>query len=371
MSSPRRHLIDGVLMGLFIVRIALPGLPVVLPLGDIAAIVLILLTWLRPREIKSPVINNYVLYCILLVLYMVFTSLINDVDFIRRLIKIVVLLLVAGAIAARKVDLISGLRGIAIALFINIPLFFSGLTPDTYDGYLTGVLGDKNIAGLFYAVISLLVLMITRSTVLRIIILVSAFIALGLTGSRAGLAAFGFALVWLVLASRLKTFGKLLLGTVLYSAYVYINDNFSHVGDFSNRVGSDALRSRIDAAAEAKTLSAPWYGSGLGESQVYIGNHLWFFHNSYLALIVEGGVILLIAIVGLYAIVGLRLFQPKITNRAAIYIETATVALLLCAVRLGEVFFTLPGFLIIGIGLSLAVTYQLQRRKELSLIGTA
>lgn len=355
MSSPRRHFIDGVLMGLFIVRITVPGIPAALPLGELAAIALILLAALRPNTLKSSILNNFLLFGAFLGVYLVLISLVSDVDFIKRILKIAMLFLLAGAIAAQKIDLVSGLRGIAIALFINIPLFFSGLTPDTYNGYLTGVIGDKNVAGLYYSVIPLLVLMISQKVSLRLLIIVSSIVALVLTGSRSSLAAFGFALMWLLLAPKLRTFGKIILGIVLLPLYFYINDNFAQFADFNNRIGSDQLRARIDAASELKTFSGPWYGSGLGESQVFIEGARWYFHNSYLALIVEGGYVLLIAIVGLYAVVGLRLFQPKINNRLAVYIETATVALLLCAVRLGEVFFTIPGFLILGIGLAIPI----------------
>lgn len=343
-------------MGLFIVRIPIPGFSFFYP-GDVAAILLLCLVAFRTQSVKSPILKNYIVFATVVLIFLFLISLVNEVDPLRRLFKLTILFLLAGAIAARKIDLIAGLTGLSVALLINIPLFFSGLTPDTYAGKLTGVIGDKNVAGLYYAVIPLLALMISKNMILRILIILSAFTALVLTGSRSSLAAFAFGLLWLFLAPRLKTFGKLILGLILLPIYIWINDNFSQVAEFSDRVGSDALRSRIDAASFAKTEAAPWYGMGLGESQVNIDGKIWFFHNSFLALLIEGGFPLLIAIVGLYAVLGLRLFQPKIINPVATYLETATVALLLCALRLGEVFFTFPGFLIVGIGLSLSIAY--------------
>lgn len=343
-------------MGLLIVRVPIPGFSFFYP-GDVAAILLLCLVAFRTQSVKSPTLKNYIVFATVLLTYLLLISLINEVDPIRRLFKLTILFLLAGAIAARKIDLIAGLTGLSVALLINIPLFFSGLTPDTYAGKLTGVIGDKNVAGLYYAVIPLLALMISKNMILRILIILSAFTALVLTGSRGSLAAFAFALLWLFLAPRLRTFGKLILASILLPIYVWINDNFSQVADFSDRVGSDALRSRIDAASFAKTEAAPWYGMGLGESQVNLDGKIWFFHNSYAALLVEGGIPLLIAIIGLYLVVGLRLFQPKILNPVATYLETATVVILLCSLRLGEVFFTFPGILIIGLGLSLSITY--------------
>lgn len=366
MSSPHKHPIDGIFMALFIFRIPAPGIPAILPLGDVAAILLVVIAVFRPVTQKHPISKIYMIYATGIVLFSMLISLINEVDPVRRLLKVIELFALAGTIAARKIDLIAGLRGLAIALFVNIPLFFSGLTSDNYGGKLTGVLADKNVAGLFYAVIPLLVLMITKNVALRLLIIISAAGALYLTGSRSSLAAFGFALLWLAIAPRLRTFGKLVLGAILLPIYFWVNDNFAQFGEYADRVGSDALRARIDAASLAKTIQAPWYGLGLGQSQVNIDGKLWFFHNSYWALIAEGGYPLLIAIVGLYAVIGLRLFQPKILNPVSVYIETATVAIYLCAIRLGEVFFTIPGFLVIGVGLSLAIAFTTNQLAERS-----
>jgi hypothetical protein len=349
--APPRHIIDGVLMALFIFRIALPGLPETLPLGDAAAALLVVLALFRPSRYPSPAGGWYTAVCVFLLGFLVLSSLINDADFVRRLIKIVILMALGGVIASGRVDISSGLRGLGIALVINVPLYYLGLTPDKYAGSMTGFLGDKNVAGMYYAVLPFLLLTLVKRVWVKWSVLVVGLVAVGLTGSRASMGAYGIAVIWLFFSPRLKTFGKMVLGAVLFSVYEYIQVNFAQAGDFSNREGSDLLRARIDDAAQAKVDITPWFGGGLGEGQVQLSGLTWFFHNSYLALVAEGGIVVLITVVGLYAVVGLRLFRPKIDAQNAVLVSAATVSLLLVSFRLGEVFFTIPGFLILGIGL--------------------
>ncbi|MBK5237604.1 MAG: O-antigen ligase family protein [Actinomycetales bacterium] len=340
-------------MALFVVRIPLPGLLATFPLGDLAAVLLVVIALLRPTKESRPIPAWYVVFFALLMLFLIMSSTANEVDWAKRCIKIVTLAALAALIASGRVDLISGLRGLSLALLINIPLFFLGLTPDFYGGALTGYIGDKNIAGFYYTVVPILLLAFTDRAWQRWAIISLSFGAVTLTGSRSSIAAYGFALLWLLFSRRLNTLGKIVLGAILFFVYQFINDNFAQIGEFTSRVGSDLLRLRIDEASQAKVDMAPWYGLGLGQSQVQLQGSTWFFHNSYLALIVEGGLVVAIAIVGLYAVVGLQLFQPKIQSFHARVIEAATVAVFLCALRLGEVFFTLPGFLVIGMGLLL------------------
>jgi hypothetical protein len=191
------------------------------------------------------------------------------------------------------------------------------------------------------------------------------------------MAAYAAALVWLAVASRGNWWAKIGTGAALYAAFLYASDNLAHLGQFAAREGSDEFRAQIDAATFAKVDITPWYGMGLSEATARIANGTrWFFHNSYAALYVEGGVVMTVVVLALYGGVLIALARrgrgglggagslwawlnapaaemdsqrrfPRLAVAAAIG------AVLLCALRLGEVFIAQVGFLVVGVGLAL------------------
>ena len=340
-------------MGLFVVRTAVPGIPLVLPVNEVAAMVLVVLAVFRRPTRSLSSVSWFLPLCALLLGFLVVESIVNDVPLVKRAGSIAILMLLALFIAGGRIDVVSGLKGLAVALALNIGLFYLGIAPNQYGGVLTGFLQDKNAAGLYYAVVPLLFLVIVSRPWHRVAVIALACLAVVLTDSRTSMAAMACALIWLVVGGRFGKVFKVGLGVALYLAFQYVNDNFSQIGRYSDRFGSDALRGRIDAAAEAKAAATAWYGSGLGEATVTSQGLEWFFHNSYLALWVEGGVVMLVAVLAMYLLGGFGWFTGRPATRASGCVEAATVALLLCATRIGEAFLTSPGFLIIGVGLAL------------------
>lgn len=345
-------MIDAALAMVFVVRIGIPG-PIVLPYSDLAALVLIGIAAFRRPQRSLLSTSWYVYLMTILLVYLAVVAVVNDIDPVRRLTRFAILAVLAGFIASKRIDLRSVMAGVGVGLVVNTVLFYAGLAPDDYAGLLTGFLQDKNRAGLYFAVIPLLMLVVVRPLWARIIILIMGGVGLYLTDSRTSMAAFAVAVIWLFATPRLGGWARVALAAALYWAFSWAEGNLAEVGKYAARSGSDMLRARIDAAAEVKVSEAPWYGLGVGEGEVSVQGAQWLFHNSYLVLIAEGGWVMLLCVVALFLAVG---FGAGARARAArtsqvVAIEAATIAILLCATRLGEVFFTLPAFLLIGAGL--------------------
>ncbi|MBP1326232.1 hypothetical protein JOF28_001464 [Leucobacter exalbidus] len=359
---PAKHsarIIDAVLMGFIIMRIDAPFLPVSVPLAQVAMIVLLFTASFRRPTRSLERVRWFPIVALLLLAYLMTVSLVQDVDFVRRLGNIALLLTVSGFLASGRIDVVSALKGLGGALVINAALFYAGIAPNTYGGVLTGYLADKNAAGLVYGISALLCSLTTRRAWLRLIILAAGAGALVLTDSRTSMAAYGLAAIWLFLAPRLGLAFQALLGAALAASFAWLDQNLAESGSYAvTRAGSDALRDRIDAATDIKVAETPWYGGGLGEANTEVEGLFWFFHNSYDALIAEGGYPALIGVVALYVLVGFGLLNQRRRSYASAVTGAATLFALLAATRLGEVFFAPIGFVLLGVGLALIVEHD-------------
>lgn len=253
-------------------------------------------------------------------------------------------------LASGRLDPRSAVTGAFTALVVNIPLFYAGLVPDSYGGALTGLIGDKNVAGLAYAVVGLLMVWVTRRPSTRAIIITVAIAASWLTESRTSIAALLGGLAWYALAPRLPSIGRWLLGGVIAILVSILAEDYSQVGRFSDRKGSDLLRSRIDTASELRVEETGFWGQGLGEAYVILDDRTWFFHNSYWSAFVEGGWPWTIFLVAVTVLLVIRPFG-RTAPADHFAVQGAGVALLICATRLGEVFYT--NFWALAIGVSL------------------
>lgn len=360
---------DALLMSLFVVRTDLLG--VGFTINDLAGLALVVLAMFR-RPVRSlQGVRWYLWICAVILSYLALVALLTGLTAadITRFGRITIMMLLAAFIASGRIDIVSGLKGFTVGLLANIPLFYAGLAPDEYGGLLTGFLGDKNVAGLTYAVMTVLLLVLANRTSVRIFIVAAGAGAVVLTDSRTSIAALAAAMIWLVISRYLGAFFRVILAGLLYWAFVFVETNFSQVGDYAKRSGSDELRERIDAASLEKTIEAPWYGHGLGQATAEVAGDTWFFHNAYWGLITEGGYPLLVLFLALIAFAGFQFFAKGPASLDARIIEAATVVILLCAFRLGEVFITQPTFIMIGLGLSIAArrheAWKLERHQEL------
>lgn len=272
-------------------------------------------------------------------------------DWTRRLLRLVAMTALIYVIAVGQIHLRSAIIGYSTALLFNAVLFFAGLAPDTYGGYLTGYLGDKNFAGLVHAIFALLVMTALIKRWQQITVLIVSSFLLWETGSRTSLAALLFAYLWIMLAPRLIPAAKVALLGVFWWAIGFITEDFADASVFGDRTGTDALRARIDEMSWAKVQQTGFFGQGLGEAYVYdfAGERTWFFHNSYWSAFVEGGWIWAIGVVAVTLLVAV---QPLSSNkRQSLYQfvgQGLGIALLICALRLGEVFYTLPWAICMG-----------------------
>ena len=353
-SPHSARVIDALLMGLLVVRLPAPGLSV--PTAQVAVLVLLAISlFRRPTRSLAPV-AWYPLGCLALLTFCALESRLNGIAPDRRLVNLATLMLMAAFLASGRIDIGSALKGLATALALNVVLFQAGLAPDEYGGKLTGLLADKNPAGLFYAVVPLLFTLVTRRRWLRVAVLAAGATGVVLTDSRTTMAAYAAALVWLAVSPRLGRGFQLVSAAGLAVAFQWANSNLAEIGGYaSERSGSDALRARIDAAATLKAQGAPWYGRGLGAATVQLDGNDWFFHNSYEALRVEGGVVMLLVVLVAYCVsaLGLPGRRPEpVTSHEARAVFAATLVVLMCATRLGEVFLAPIGLFLVGVGLA-------------------
>ncbi|WCC80123.1 zinc ABC transporter permease [Cutibacterium equinum] len=309
--------------------------------------------FVRPT-VKVRGLGFYALLWAFLLLWVVGVSIHQGQPWAQRSFRWLLLILFSVCLAQGRLLWRSFVAGYAISLiFINIPANFTPLRSPGYEGLLLGFLGDKNVAGMVYAVVGILVLAVVRTTISRVLVFLVFSAALFATGSRTSMMAFAAGCVWVFIRSRLALTFRLLLVLVGWLGIRYVEDNFAEVGVFSDRAGTDWFRETINVATAAKIQASPWYGSGLGTAWVYVlDDRRMLFHDSYAALRVESGIPLLVAVVGLFLFVvwGLADQRTVVSDEQRV-VEGAAVAILVCAWKLGEVFFTVPAFIVIGISL--------------------
>ena len=331
-----------------------PGLPVALPFAEVVMILLIGCALFGRHRFDQSRFMPLILVAGAALVALIIASELHDVDWSRRGTRIALLAIFVVCLAVGRLNARSIILGLSLGLVINAALFYLGLAPDTYGGVLTGWVGDKNVAGLLLVAVPFLLLpFISRTWMVPVVVVLGGWL-LFLTGSRTSLTAFAIALLWAVLSPRRHARLRAGFLALAFWFFTWLEDNFARAFIFEDRDGTDLLRSRIDEAARLKTeIALPW-GLGAGESRVLLGSEQeFFFHDSYLALLVEGGWIFAISIVLIYVIIGFRPFTTLRRTPAIISCEAAVIALLFCALKLGEVFITIVGALVLGVTLAL------------------
>ena len=325
---------------------AVPG--VGLPYNQVVIIVIVLYALIKQPVYELGKFQNLAFATFAALGYVSFVSLTHEsssgaFDWQRRLLRLLLATLLIWIIASGRIHIRSAIVGYITALLVNVPLYYAGLTPDNYKGYLTGHLLDKNVSGLAYCVFGLLALALARRRAEIILTIIIFATILWLTGSRTSMAAFSMGIIWIVLAKRLPVWGRLVLGLLIYLALGILTEDYSQSSRFGDRAGSDWFRAQIDVASQVKVENTGIFGRGLGEAYVYLhhDNKVWLFHNSYWSALVEGGWPWMLLVVGITVFCLVRPFSNASRwSRDEVYIQGAGVALLVCAQRLGEVFYT-------------------------------
>ncbi len=343
-GEPTR-LLEFLLGAVMLFAWAPPGAPSFLSVGLAAVAALVALATVRrpvdPLGGPGGSLGWLVPFLLGLLAYLTVVSITTPDDSLggwpKRALRLVLVLAYLVAVVGGRLHYPSLVRGAAAGLLGNAVLFFAGVAPAPYGQYLSGYLLDKNQAGLSYTVVGLLLLGLVdgRRRQLAVVALTGALV--WATGSRTSIAALVCGLAWFTLRPYLGTAGRLALVAAFFGAVQFVESRFSRVGVFVDRDGSDAFRQRIDDASMVKLDSAPFQGLGLGESWVDLEGRAYLFHNSYWAALVEGGWVLLAAYLFLTALViGVR--SRGAPGSPWLGAQAANIAVLVCALRLGEVF---------------------------------
>lgn len=332
------------------------GLP--LPFNQVVMVVIILLALTRRPQVGLGRLQMLVPLLVIGMFYVGMISMFADpsefaFDWKRRLIRLTLTAVLLMVLASGRIDFRSGLAGLGAGMLFNAFAFYSGFAPDYYGGYLSGFFEDKNVAGMAYAVFGVLMLAVVERRWARVLLVLLIGVLVWETGSRTSIAALAAGVGWIVLAPKLSVLGRWLLGIAIVIGVAQVAEDYSQIGVFSDREGSDLLRGRIDAASEVKAHDAGFFGSGLGEAYVVFDDDpgkAWLFHNSYWTALVEGGWPWLLIVLVVTVVFALRPFTREL-SRQEIVAQAATVTTLICAWRLGEVLFTLQWALVIAIAL--------------------
>lgn len=294
-----------------------------------------------------------VLTWVCVILYVVLLSVVNDHPWVQRGGRWILLFAFAMVLAEGRIHWKSIVAGVCFGLvFINTSATFLGIQGEGYVGFLTGFLGDKNVAGLYYATFGIAGVCLYRSRMARLGHVLVFGALLFLTGSRTSTSAYVVGLIWVLVRQRAGIAIRMALGVATFFALQLVESRYARVGVYSDRAGTDWFRAQIDMATTKKLAETPWYGSGLNTAWVDVygdGSRIMLFHNSYSGMLVEGGYPLAICFLVLLVVVSGRLFaRGTSVSSDAVALEAGVVVTLICAWKLGEVFFTVPCFFILG-----------------------
>lgn len=310
----------------------------------------------RPTIDVSRVQTWVVMLMAVMLIWVVAVSMRTGQPWTQRGFRFLLLFLLALCLAQGRIHWKSIVAGAAAGLIvINAPSWFLGVGVGNYQGFLTGWLGDKNVSGMFYAIFAVVGLCLFTLTWQKVVYFVVMFGLLWLTGSRTSIAGCLLALVWWFMRSRAHLWLRLVTAVIGVWVLVTVENRYSQTGEFSDRTGTDWYRAQIDAAMTAKLAVTPWYGQGLNTGWVTLSStRQALFHNSYALLRVEGGWPLVVAMLVLVVVVAFGLFginkEVSDDQRA---VEAGLAVVLVCAWKLGEVFFTLPCLFLVGAAIAL------------------
>lgn len=260
-----------------------------------------------------------------------------------------VFLAIAAGMLPRRIIQKGILIGISLASITGVIYLAIGYAPRGYEGRLTGLLfGDPNPAAVAILVLGFLSIEIVPAGWRRNGVIALFAVPFLLTQSRGALVAVFLCLVWWFLGRRLRpSAGLAVLGGSIAVVSI-MPATIQNSGVFASRAGSDVLRSTILSKSLAAAGEGFWLGNGPGNTRLDVyGQYQFYFHNSFLAVIAEGGILSAIAIVVLIILTFIRMISlpPLVRNP---WFEMALIAVLATAFHLGEVLLDLPSAIAIG-----------------------
>ena len=328
--------------------LVLPGIG--LPVNEVAPLIVCLLAANRVSTSRERIPFWFSGGLVAVLTMLTLTSYLHDLTPSRRLLHVLLYLVLATLLASGRIHIPSAARGLAVGLCTSITMSIAGFGPDNYAGRLTGYLGDPNAGGYVVAVLGLVALGLGPRGRIRWLLIFLALSAVVLTYSRTTLLAVAFAVVWLLIGRRVSVWaGALLVGAMVY-VVGHIPPQLTLFGPFSDRGGSDLLRQRIIAQEHVDISHSPIIGNGAGTATVDLQGDVFFYHSSYLALQAEGGVVCLVLLVGVIVLTFLSIARMPRDMRNG-WLEASLIALMVCAVNVGEILLELPSAIAIGMAM--------------------
>lgn len=343
--------------------VRVPGSP--LPAGEALLMLAVFSAWLTRSGDERSTPRWFNVAAIGLVVVYVASSLLNGlVDYLmfKRTLHIVIYALVALFLAQGRLPKRIAARGLIIGLSISS---LSGMIlkdSSHYEGRLTGLFSDPNVAGFLLVALGPLAIDEIERPVVRRLFTVFLLVTVALTLSRTALLAVAVMMLWFVIGRRLKRAQALLLIGLVVLAIAIAPTSLQSIGPWSDRGGSDQLRTRVTSQEFDAVRSSPVWGHGAGTAFVRVNANKvkFFFHNSYLALMTEGGIFAA-------AMMGVLLFGPFIAMIALdvrlrdVWLEAALIGVAVMALNLGEVLVEISAAIAIGFAMDYLLTVRESR----------
>lgn len=337
--------------------IRLPGSP--LPLGELLMVLAVFSAFmtLRTGAYRMPRWARLALGALVAVL--VASTVVNglfDYDAFKRLLHIAVFALVIVGLVRGLLPRMVALRGLQLGMILTVLSGYVLLPRSNYAGRFTGFFADPNVAGLFIVVVGSVALSGIERLRNRVLFVAWLLPGLVLTYSRTAILAAMVVALWVLVGRRMRAipaFGAVLLTAL---AIAILPTSLQSIGPFGDREGSDQLRNRVASEELALVSEKPVLGHGAGTATVMVnyGTTRFYFHNSYLALVQEGGVFALGLMMVLQIGTFLALLALKTTERQP-FLGGAVVGVWVMAINLGEVLLALSTAVAIGFALSYVV----------------
>lgn len=260
------------------------------------------------------------------------TWLLQGDDAVRRPGSIIALMLGGMAIATGRIHLRSLIRGLTVGLILAA--IASAVLALSRGERLGGLLGDANQAGFVIVTVGLLALQGSRRLAYRIPLFLALSAALILTLSRTSMFALLIGVLWALFGNRLPRWLGAIGLALAVPVYQWLGNAMDAGGWFSDREGSDELRVRLAIVEQQLVDEAGWLGKGLGTAIADMDGITLFFHNSYRAMQIEGGIVALVLLIAF--LVGLYLMGGQLAPKERPgWAEGAVIAACICSFNIG------------------------------------
>lgn len=320
------------------------------PVSELVAVLLVLRGLFRTRLVRIG--NGWIVLLLAIGAWCLTSSLLagSVLDF-RRLGHITIWAMLIFVIASGRVKYVAMVHGLGLGVAAAA---LSGLLGfrllGGYEGRLTGLFGEPNVAGLVLIAYGVLAVTIVEKPKWTFVLILLVVAALALTLSRTSWLALFIGVIWFAVGSRLTPALGIPITTGCYGLAATTAEGYQNWGPFATRAGSDLLRELIIDQEMILITRSPLTGHGAGTARVLIEESTFFFHNSFLAMQAEFGIVGLVLVVSLVSATFLKLLVLPVAHRSRV-LEMGIIGIVLCALHLGEVLLSLEVAVIIGASL--------------------